>query len=412
MLDAAGPHSKTEAAMTPKPTPPAKPGFVLCLTYHLPNISGLTLSAHEIARHLAHLGHPVRVVAGRVPETSPARESADGIEVFRVRSWFRLGKALVMPGYWLALWRAVDGMAVVNVHLPSMDAATVAIVAKLRGKRLIVSHISSMSKATRADRIMRAIAAGPHLVAGFLADRVQVVSDDYADASTFCRLFRRKVVSAPLPIYLQLFPDEAHPPRAPRVATAERPYRIGYVGRIARQKSLGLLLEALPDIARAVGGHVEIVLLGPASEVIGETYWKDILDKATASGGAVRYCGVKIGRDLAEFYASLDVMVLPSMDRLESFGLVQVEAMLRGVAVVASDLPGMRVPIARTGMGRLFTPGNANSLAEAISDVLLNGPPATMDSAQIEARFGNEVACAPYVDLLNQTMQTGARARA
>ena len=377
-----------------------KPGFVLCLTYHLPNISGLTLSAHEIARHLAHLGHPVRVVAGRVPSTMPAHETVDGIEIFRVRSWFRLGKALVMPGYAPTLWRACSGMAVVNVHLPNMDAGLVAIVAKLRRKKLIVSHISSMSRATFADRMMRAVAGVSHFVAGALADKIQVVSHDYAQASTLCRVFRHKVVAAPLPIYLHLFDDETHPPRIPRIETADRPYRIGYVGRIAKQKSLGLLLDALPQIAQSVGGHVEVDLLGPAAEVVGETYWKDILAKATASGGAVKYSGTKTGRDLADFYASLDVMVLPSMDRLESFGLVQVEAMLRGVPVVASDLPGMRIPVQRTGMGQLFPPGDAQALAKAISEVLVDGPPQVRSPAELEALFGNEIACKPYTDLL------------
>ena len=391
--------------MTPTPLP-AKPGFVLCLTYHLPNISGLTLSAHEIVRHLAALGHPVRVVAGRVPASMAAHETVDGIEIFRVRSWFRLGKALVMPGYAFTLWRACSGMAVVNVHLPNMDAAIIAVVAKLRRKKLIVSHISSMSRASLADRLMRAVAGVSHFVAALLADKIQVVSDDYADASTLCRLFRHKVVAAPLPIYLQLFADETHPPRAPRIATPARPYRIGYVGRIAKQKSLGILLDALPRIAQSVGGNVEVDLLGPAAEVIGETYWKDILAKATASGGVVKYSGIKTGRELADFYASLDVMVLPSTDRLESFGLVQVEAMLRGVPVVASDLPGMRVPVERTGMGQLFPAGDAQALARAISDVLLNGPPAVKNPSELDALFGNKVACKPYTDLLDEVSGT------
>lgn len=377
-----------------------KAGFVLCLTYHLPNISGLTLSAHEIARHLAALGHPVRIVCARSPATLPARETAEGIEVIRARPWFRLGKAPVMPGYFGAVWRACDGMGVVNVHLPCMDAAIVAIAAKLRGRRLIVSHISSMSKATLADRLMRAVAACSHVVAGLLADRVQVVSEDYAEQSAFCRLFRRKLRPAPLPVWLRLLPGEAHPPRTPRTATAEAPFRIGYVGRIARQKSLSVLLDALPAIVARVGPHVVVDLLGPTREVIGETYWQGILAAATASGGRVVYSGVKTGPDLAAFYASLDVLVLPSTDRLESFGLVQVEAMLRRVPVAASDLPGMRVPVARSGMGRLFRPGDPAALAGAVADLLTNGPPDDPGPEGLERLFGNDAACAPYLELL------------
>lgn len=377
-----------------------KPGFALCLTYYLPNISGLTLSAHEVARHLAGKGHPVRVVTGRVPPETPPREMVEGMEIVRSNALFSLGKALVMPGYGVDLWRSLDGVDVVNVHLPCLDAAVVALVAKLRGRKLIVSYISSMSRATVKDRLMRAAAAVPHLLAGWLADSIQVVSPDYAEASTFCRLFRHKLDPAPLPIALGLLPGENRQSRVGRVKPAGEPYRVGYVGRIARQKSLGVLLDAIPAMTNALDRPVVVELAGPASDVIGETHWQEILAAVAVSGGKIVYRGVLTGQSLADFYADLDVMVLPSVDRLESFGLVQVEAMLRRVPVVASDLPGMRVPVERTGMGRLFSPGDPAALAAAVIDVLENGPPSELDPAGLEALFGNEVACAPYVRML------------
>lgn len=377
-----------------------KPGFALCLTYYLPNVSGLTLSAHELACHLRDLGYPVQVVAGQVPAALPRHEVVDGLEITRSPAWFRLGKALFMPRYGLDLWRALDTVGLVNVHLPNLDAAVVAIVAKLRGRKLIVSYISAMSKARPADRLMRAIASLPHLVAGLLADRIQVVSQDYAEMSTFCRLFRHKLVFAALPTFLKLFPDEQYGRRMPRLPSSERPFRIGYVGRIARQKSLGILIDALPLLVRELGRDIVIDLAGPAADVIGETYWREILAAVESSGGAIRHVGVLHGRELAAFYADLDVMVLPSTDRLESFGLVQVEAMLRGVPVVASDLPGMRLPVAETGMGHLFTPGDPAALAAAIADILRNGPPQSLDPDAILRLFGNEPTTAPYREML------------
>jgi glycosyltransferase involved in cell wall biosynthesis len=375
-------------------------GFALCLTYHLPNVSGLTLSAHELARYVHSLGYKVKVVTGRVPEHMPARETLDGLEVIRSRPLFRLGKALFMPGYALDLWRSLDDIDVVNVHLPCLDAATVAIVAKLRRRKLIVSYISCMSKATLADRLMRMVASVPHIIAGACADVVQVVSSDYAEQSTFCRLFRSKVKTAPLPIWLKLFPAESCPPRKSVPRPKGKPYRIGYVGRIARQKTLGLVFDAIPYLKGTLDGPFQIDLVGPTSEVVGETYWRDILSATEASGGTVRYHNTLTGEALAELYRNLDVLILPSIDRLESFGLVQVEAMLRRVPVVASDLPGMRGPVARTGMGKLFEPGNPRALASALVDVLRNGPDEELDPASLDALFGDAVACAPYVDLL------------
>jgi glycosyltransferase involved in cell wall biosynthesis len=71
---------------------------------------------------------------------------------------------------------------------------------------------------------------------------------------------------------------------------------------------------------------------------------------------------------LADFYAACDVLALPSES--ECFALVQAEAMLCGTPVVASDIPGCRVPVRVTGMGRLFPCGDAAALAAALDEVL------------------------------------------
>ena len=63
------------------------------------------------------------------------------------------------------------------------------------------------------------------------------------------------------------------------------------------QRETGLNPELVDS---PVGPHVVVDLVGPASEVIGESYWQGILDAAVRSGGAVRYCGVKAGEDLIE----------------------------------------------------------------------------------------------------------------
>jgi glycosyltransferase involved in cell wall biosynthesis len=164
----------------------------------------------------------------------------------------------------------------------------------------------------------------------------------------------------------------------------------------------------VPLLSKLLDRPPVIELAGPAHDVIGETYWQDILAAAEASGGRIVYRGVLTGKPLADFYAGLDAMVLPSVDRLESFGLVQVEAMLRRVPVVASDLPGMRVPVARSGMGRLFAPGDPAALAHTLADVLRNGPPRELGPDDLDALFGNEVACAPYVELLRRCEEESA----
>ena len=67
--------------------------------------------------------------------------------------------------------------------------------------------------------------------------------------------------------------------------------------------------------------------------------------------------------------AGASVFVAPSRGG-ESFGVVLLEAMAAGTAVVASDLPGYR--LASAGAARLVPPGQPVALAEAVRSVLDN----------------------------------------
>ena len=109
--------------------------------------------------------------------------------------------------------------------------------------------------------------------------------------------------------------------------------------------------------------------------------------------------------ELDAFYRAIDVLVLPSVDRIEAYGLVQVEAMLRGTPCVTSDRPGMREPISISGFGEVFRPGDVNDLTRALVlvlrrdfDVTPETIHATFDPAQINAAYSNlyaEVLVAP-----------------
>ena len=63
--------------------------------------------------------------------------------------------------------------------------------------------------------------------------------------------------------------------------------------------------------------------------------------------------------------------------------------MLCGIPVVASDMPGVRLPVQRTGMGRLFEARNVEKLTACLSDVLENRKNFVKSRAEIIARLGS-----------------------
>jgi glycosyltransferase involved in cell wall biosynthesis len=81
----------------------------------------------------------------------------------------------------------------------------------------------------------------------------------------------------------------------------------------------------------------------------------------------VRFTGLLRGEAVRDFYASIDVFALPSIS--ESFGIVQVEAMMAGIPPVSTDLPGSRYPVAATGFGRLVPPRDPAALRAALLEM-------------------------------------------
>jgi glycosyltransferase involved in cell wall biosynthesis len=134
--------------------------------------------------------------------------------------------------------------------------------------------------------------------------------------------------------------------------------RIGYVGRLAEQKGVSVLLEAL---APEVGWTVELVGAGPAAA--------DLERQARALGvtDRVSFTGT-IGQDqLPALYRSFDVVVVPSLPTRtweEQFCRVAVEAMASGVPVVASRSGALPEVIDDAGL--LAEPGDATELRAAL----------------------------------------------
>jgi len=104
----------------------------------------------------------------------------------------------------------------------------------------------------------------------------------------------------------------------------------------------------------------------------------------------VVFLGEVKSEDMGSFYSLIDVLVLPSINSTEAFGMVQVEAMMVGVPVVASDLPGVRVPIQKTGMGKIVPIKDSHKLAEAVVEVLVNKKKYVKDKEFITEKFSIE----------------------
>ena len=144
-------------------------------------------------------------------------------------------------------------------------------------------------------------------------------------------------------------------PRAERIVL--------YVGRLAPEKRIDILLSAFQEVRRAIGERAALVLVGdgPLGPELRRT-----------SPQGVRFTGYLSGPALAEVYASADLFVFPS--DTETFGNVVLEAMASGLPVVAADRGGVTESVHTGETGLLVPAGSSEGFAQATLTLLTDEP--------------------------------------
>jgi glycosyltransferase involved in cell wall biosynthesis len=157
------------------------------------------------------------------------------------------------------------------------------------------------------------------------------------------------------------FAPPAVPPWDCAPAACERPFTIGYAGRLVQSKGLMDLLAA----ARALEAPLELLLIGD-----GEL--RAQLEDQAIPGSKVRVLHGLAHDRMASAYAQLDVLVLPSRTTgtwKEQFGRVIVEALWCGVPVLGSDSGEIPWLIGLTEGGLVFAEGDREMLAARLTEL-------------------------------------------
>ncbi len=152
-----------------------------------------------------------------------------------------------------------------------------------------------------------------------------------------------------------------------------------YVGRLAREKNVELLLRAM---AATRGDRLRLAVVGDGP------FRPDLVALAGQLGvaGVTQFAGAVPRASLPDIYASADAFVMPSTT--ETQGLVQAEALAAGLAVIAADAPQNRDVLGESG--QLIEP-SPEAFAAAFRAVRVPADPTLADAARVVAeRFSLE----------------------
>ncbi len=377
------------------------------LTYYRPHTSGLTIYAERLARAFAKRGHQVTVMTTQYEKSLPREEMIDGVKVLRVPVAFRLSKGVVAPTFGWVATRLVAEHDVVQMHLPQFDAPGVAFRGRLFGKPAVLTyHCDIQLPPGLFNRFVNLVVQWQNNMAALLSNQIVTYTQDYADHSAYLSRYKFKLRTILPPVELPTADQAAIQLFAKTYLAGRRPV-IGMAARFAAEKGVEVLLDALPVILKKHPNAL-VLFAGTYQNVMGEQAYSDRLMPRIheyESQGHWKFLGNLDPTQMAAFYPNLDVLVVPSLNSTEAFGLVQIEAMMNGVPCVASALPGVRMPVQMHGMGRVAQIGDSKSLAESILEILDEPKKFCGDPAAIAKQYDPDTVATEYEKLFEGLMK-------
>ncbi len=314
-----------------------------------------TVAYHQ-AEALARLGVEVTVFT---PASDGPRSIPRGVEVVEIQPVFHYGNAACMPQV-LSKCRHFD---IVHIHYPFFGTAEILAARRmLGGPPLVVQYqMDVVGDGWKAPlfRWHRRLAFPMVLRA---ADQVLVTSVDYAESSRFLASrmpsLDDKITVLPAGVDTDTFCPSDRDRARRKLGLPSGPI-VFFLSRLDKAhyfKGLHILVRALkqaPEVTLVIGGD-------------GELRTRYERHAAKHLGGRALFVGDVAESDLPGYYVAADVVVLPSIDRTEAFGLVLLEAMACGTPVVASRLRGVQTLVEDGVSGYLVAPGNEAELADKI----------------------------------------------
>ncbi len=309
---------------------------------YLPHVGGVANSVHTFAADLKRSGDRVLIITPVCPGSDSYDRDKTNDHILRVPAIKEVNGSdfsmrIPIP---FVIDEAIDAFEphVIHSHHPYMMGDSAFRTARRKRLPLVFTHH------TRYEEYVHHVASDADALQAFAVH----LSTQYANlceriispSQSIARLLKERGVQKnisviPTGVDTNRFEkgNKAMSRRARHIP--ESAFVIGHVGRLAPEKSLEYLAQAVVQAIKSEPGAVFMVVGdGPSKSNILNIFKKNNLDRQLIFTGSLQ------GQELVDAYHAMDVFAFASLS--ETQGMVLTEAMAAGVPVIARDAPGVR----------------------------------------------------------------------
>jgi glycosyltransferase involved in cell wall biosynthesis len=322
---------------------------------YLPHVGGVARSVSTFAAEYLRLGHEVLVVAPRLPGRMSRKAEAIVERVAAIQNFNGSDFSVRLPLAATLSSRLDEFDAdIVHAHHPFLLGDTALRFARNRNVPVVFTHHTKYEDYVhylpfKSPALRRAARELPTAYAN-LCDGVIAPSESIA------RMIKRRGVEVPVAIVPTGIDTEAFArgdgARArQRFKVPPKAFVVGHVGRLAPEKNLPYLAEAVAAFLKQ-NRHAWFLVVGggPSEDKLREVAKKHGVESRLVLAGS------QTGQNLHDAYKAMDVFAFSS--RSETQGLVVAEAMAAGVPVIALKASGVREVVVSDKNGWLLPPAS------------------------------------------------------
>lgn len=326
-----------------------------------PYKGGMGNVVYYSAREMARLGHHNVIFTPAYDKKDAGQETLEeNLEVVRLSSFFSLGNAAVLPSL---IWK-LRGFDIIHLHYPFYGSGEMVLLGLIfsQAKFMIHYHMDTVGKGLKG-LIFRMYAFFVLPIIVRFAKVITCASLDYvkhSEIKDFYSSHTTRFVQIPFGVDTKQFtPGEK----------SENPI-ILFVGGLDRQHNFKGVEQLIDAFALVAKDHPSVCLC-----IVGKGDLEDYYRGRIAYhqlGDKARIMNSVSDIQLADLFKSAWVTVLPSTNRAEAFGLVLLESLASGTAVIASNLAGVRNVFRNGEQGYLVKAGDVADLAHKLKKIVSN----------------------------------------
>lgn len=372
---------------------------------YVPVLGGLQEVCRQLAQHLIAENHQVLVLTQRYPRSLPSHEEIDNVSVrrllflkpkltylFRGRMDLFLASLYYCPDSRGKADRMIREFQpdIVNVHFPDNQIYFASKLKDKQGFRLIVS--------LHGDDTERWFKPGSEIKREEGPSKEWVRILKRADAVTACSQYLAQKILALMPSLKNKIHAIHNGVDAGmfKAVDSNSPFSFRYLfayGRMVHKKGFDLLLEAFSEVSSDFP-EIHLVLAG-------EGEGKSRLEKLVnlkGMGSRIHFAGRLTDKDVARLLKHCEFVVIPS--RYEPFGIVGLEAMAAGKAVVFTNTGGLSEFL--DPVNNICVRATKEDIAEGIRRMMRLGPGRDEIGSKNKMTVANyswQRTCQKYIDI-------------